>query len=325
MFLFPFEKVCKNSKVILYGAGEAGVQFYSQIKSSRYCEVTHWIDKKYGRSADHFFILPEELTRTEFDAVIIATGNRDIAEEMIQECLKYKVDRDRIICGALLEQGVIKIPQNRELFQENARACLEIAELFYLNKQQFGEGNFYQSYDRMGIIGQRPTRERIKKYRILNFAERQDRVLDIGCNCGFFDLQLAEHVNQIVGIDINKTLIEIAQKTKKIVNDQKCFFLAGDFKTFKSEDKFHIIMAYAVIYWIHMGMEQFVDKIDGLLEHGGYLVLESHSVYSEVRLNVYREYVRCFCRQGYSLWSDGLIKDDGKIEREFCILRKGIK
>lgn len=37
--MFPFDKVPKDSKIILYGAGMVGKEFYLQIWQTKYCDV----------------------------------------------------------------------------------------------------------------------------------------------------------------------------------------------------------------------------------------------------------------------------------------------
>lgn len=49
-YLFPFAKVPYGSRIILYGAGDVGTQYYRQIMESNYCDVVAWVDenaKKY--------------------------------------------------------------------------------------------------------------------------------------------------------------------------------------------------------------------------------------------------------------------------------------
>ena len=47
VYLFPFEKVKRESRIILYGAGESGYEFYQQLMTSGYCEIMAWVDRQY--------------------------------------------------------------------------------------------------------------------------------------------------------------------------------------------------------------------------------------------------------------------------------------
>ena len=57
------------------------------------------------------------------------------------------------------------------------------------NNQDFGRGEFYQSLEELGVIGQRPTKLRIEKYQLDEIVSEKN-VLDIGCNCGFMDISI---------------------------------------------------------------------------------------------------------------------------------------
>ena len=46
-WLFPFEKIEKNSTIVLYGAGSVGYEFYCQLTHSGYCKEIIWVDSQY--------------------------------------------------------------------------------------------------------------------------------------------------------------------------------------------------------------------------------------------------------------------------------------
>lgn len=321
-YLFPFGKIATGSKIVIYGAGSVGQQFFLQIAKTQYCEVIHWIDRKFKDSKNSFFGTSTLLSKHDFDVVVIATVDAAYAQEMVQICLNKNIERERIILQSWEVELNIQFPLIPNNLIGNTDIYLDILTMFYSHEQQFGEGKFYQSYESVGLKGQRPTQERFIRYGILNIIRRQDEILDIGCNCGFFDLQLAKYAGHIVGIDTNWTLIEVAKKVQTLVNDTKCTFLNEDFKNVRFEKKFNVIMAYAVIHWIDMDKEDFINKIDKLLIENGHIILESHNVESEDRLRRYREYIDGFTQRQYAIYFSGVIKDDGRIKREFCILKK---
>lgn len=98
-FGFPIEKVGKNCKIALYGAGKAGQSFYDQINENNYGEVTVWVDngwKNYIRSG-----LPvrpiDALLKHDFDKLIIAIENQKVVEEVMDNLIGWGIDRDKII------------------------------------------------------------------------------------------------------------------------------------------------------------------------------------------------------------------------------------
>ena len=49
IYLFPFEKVEKDSKIIIYGAGNVGQSFLGQINMTGYCDVVAVADRAYEK------------------------------------------------------------------------------------------------------------------------------------------------------------------------------------------------------------------------------------------------------------------------------------
>lgn len=45
--VFPFRKILKDSKIILYGAGYLGKIYHNQLEVSKYCDVVAWVDKAF--------------------------------------------------------------------------------------------------------------------------------------------------------------------------------------------------------------------------------------------------------------------------------------
>ena len=47
--VFPYEKIPKNSKVILYGAGTMGKSYWKCLQSGEYADLAAWVDRDYTR------------------------------------------------------------------------------------------------------------------------------------------------------------------------------------------------------------------------------------------------------------------------------------
>ena len=101
-FLFPFEKVEKESKVIIYGAGEAGQCYWDQIKLSDYCTCETMIDINYKKFRE--MDLPvyglEYLKTLVFDYIIVAIEDSVVAEKAAGNLLKQGVDEKKIIISS---------------------------------------------------------------------------------------------------------------------------------------------------------------------------------------------------------------------------------
>ena len=99
-YLFPFEHVKTGSKVVLYGAGKVGREFYKQIAASSYCEIIAWVDSNFAslKNAESGIKAPELIKEISFDYIIIAVLSENAAQE-IKKLLtySYKISKEKII------------------------------------------------------------------------------------------------------------------------------------------------------------------------------------------------------------------------------------
>ncbi len=91
-YLFPFGKIPYGSKIILYGAGDVGTQYYRQIMESNYCDVVAWVDKDAKKYKEAGFRVKQknEICFNNIDAeyIVIAVNNDAVAKKMICEFLR---------------------------------------------------------------------------------------------------------------------------------------------------------------------------------------------------------------------------------------------
>jgi len=100
-YIFPFQLIEKNAKIVLYGAGTVGSCFYKQMLATKYAEVVLWLDKNYQQYQEKHYPVKgiEALAeKTDFDYIVIAIDNVLIAEEV--KCFltdTYKIDGSIIV------------------------------------------------------------------------------------------------------------------------------------------------------------------------------------------------------------------------------------
>lgn len=94
--LFPFDKVDKGDKVIIYGAGNVGKAYLDQLKRLNYCKVVLWVDTYYQNYSEDIKA-PSEIERTEFDKIIIAIENNSIRSIIYEDLLNMGVASNSII------------------------------------------------------------------------------------------------------------------------------------------------------------------------------------------------------------------------------------
>lgn len=96
-FVFPYHKIPKGSRIVMYGAGKMGKSFYQQIQATQYCNIAAWVDKKGGSISENV-ALPARIADISYDYVLIALSNQKLVDE-VKDFLKntYHVENTRMI------------------------------------------------------------------------------------------------------------------------------------------------------------------------------------------------------------------------------------
>lgn len=119
-FIFPFDKVEKNSKIILYGGGAIGRNYLNQIKCMNYCNCLFIVDKNYKRIKEIDSVKvcsPEKIKNSCYDKIIIAT--KDFNDEILSMLYDLKVPEDKIISKVTKCQVDLYEKEIQELKREN--------------------------------------------------------------------------------------------------------------------------------------------------------------------------------------------------------------
>ena len=94
---FPYKAVKKDSRIVIYGAGQVGREYMRQIEETQYCEVVRWIDK----NPDSECVEPPEclldMSPKSYDAVVLAAKSPAFREEMKLSLKNAGVPDERII------------------------------------------------------------------------------------------------------------------------------------------------------------------------------------------------------------------------------------
>lgn len=88
-------------RIILYGAGVVGRDYYESLKASQNINVCAWIDKAWEKlCAEGLEIKPvEQVCELEYDYLLVAVKNELVFQEIKSELTAYAVPADKIIWG----------------------------------------------------------------------------------------------------------------------------------------------------------------------------------------------------------------------------------
>lgn len=97
IYLFPFNKVEKDSRIIVYGAGKVGVEYLDQVTRLQYCQVALWVDRNYLNYGDKRIHSIESIRNTEYDYLIIAVASKESVALIMRQMLNMGVPKEKIV------------------------------------------------------------------------------------------------------------------------------------------------------------------------------------------------------------------------------------
>ena len=100
--LFPFEKVQKDSRLVLYGAGEVGQWYLAQLRQSGFARVVAIADRDWEKypSLGVPLIAPEKIKEMDFDCVLVSIESVHVAKKVAQMLtVDYDIMPNKIMLG----------------------------------------------------------------------------------------------------------------------------------------------------------------------------------------------------------------------------------
>ena len=76
-YMFPFDKVMKGERIVLYGAGTVGQAYMDQLSQLDYCEVVLWVDKNFDKYEDGQIKSPDNIITVSYTHLTLPT-NREV-------------------------------------------------------------------------------------------------------------------------------------------------------------------------------------------------------------------------------------------------------
>lgn len=146
VYLFPFEKIEKGSNILIYGMGDVGRSFYSQVTSMGYCKMVAAVD----RNADmmgvvgYHLIKPEEINEYHYDYIVIAIesagGGRQIKNELIS---RYNIPESKIVFEANRKVPLCSSDTNLGQWMHSLEEMEKELESFWTS--QVGNVNYFSN------------------------------------------------------------------------------------------------------------------------------------------------------------------------------------
>lgn len=97
LYLFPFDKVDRGSKIVIYGAGRVGHEYYEQIQQLKYSQIILWVDKNFSKYENENVKDIRIILEVEYDYLIIANASEEMHKIIIKEMVDLGVPRNKIV------------------------------------------------------------------------------------------------------------------------------------------------------------------------------------------------------------------------------------
>ncbi len=101
---FPERFIPKGSKIVLYGAGNVGQEYYRQLKITQYAEVVAWVDadakdiSKVLNLKEGKLLQPDIIENVEFDYIVIAIMSHKTAFYVHEFLMnQFKIEKRQIV------------------------------------------------------------------------------------------------------------------------------------------------------------------------------------------------------------------------------------
>jgi SAM-dependent methyltransferase len=170
-------------------------------------------------------------------------------------------------------------------------------------RQEYGDyyyfyGQPYQALGILGIYGERSTEERFEAYGLRELIKPTDRVLDIGCNCGFVALYTSFRTGcRADGVDINPYMIEIGNLCAEYLRvDDRVKLFAARIQDYEARAQYSVLLSFAT-HWTddenyRVPLREHFERCAAYLEAGGLLVFETHA--ADVGNEAFYEAIKTF-------------------------------
>lgn len=98
-YAFPFPELKQDSRIILYGAGKVGVDYYRQIFGRKSVKLVLWVDKGWREYQNDYTPVasPEQIVDCDYDYLVIAVRKKELADEIRRDLKLNGIAEEKIL------------------------------------------------------------------------------------------------------------------------------------------------------------------------------------------------------------------------------------
>lgn len=100
-YIPPFSDLKGGSRVVLYGAGRVGIDYYRHICRLGVLELILWVDKASQKYQEYYPVVsPKKIDECMYDYIIIAVNRKELADEIRMELTERGITKEKILWRA---------------------------------------------------------------------------------------------------------------------------------------------------------------------------------------------------------------------------------
>lgn len=98
-YRFPELDLLKDKKIVLYGAGTVGENYYSYFKRTGWCNIVGWIDQSFSERNSVYATVEgaDALDKMEYDLLIVGVKREELAKEIMQMLCARGIRKEKIV------------------------------------------------------------------------------------------------------------------------------------------------------------------------------------------------------------------------------------
>lgn len=102
-WIFPFDRVPQGCKVLLYGAGDMGQDYFIQVQKSGWCQIAQWVDAHAARYRQKSYPVDEaaDIKTGAFDCAVVCLVNAAAAESVKAYLMRQGIPGNKIVLPVL--------------------------------------------------------------------------------------------------------------------------------------------------------------------------------------------------------------------------------
>lgn len=87
----------KNSRIVVYGAGQVGKELINNLEENHYCDVVLWIDQCFDNAKVMSPAILFNMSQEQYDAVVLATKTSSFINEMKKKLSDMDIPEEKIV------------------------------------------------------------------------------------------------------------------------------------------------------------------------------------------------------------------------------------